>query len=91
MGGGRIFPKNLRASLFNDDLSNKLNLGRIHLAGQYLDSTSRSIFKFKRTSGVEERKGAGDGHIPKSSSACLNSIQIHFSSCTIFLKGLGDA
>ncbi len=28
--------KNLRASLFNDDLSNEPNFGRIHLAGQYL-------------------------------------------------------
>jgi hypothetical protein len=36
MGDGRIFLKNLRASLFNDDLSNEPNVGRIHLAGQYL-------------------------------------------------------
>ncbi len=36
MGGSRIFPKNLRASLFNDDLSNEPNFGRNHLAGQYL-------------------------------------------------------
>jgi hypothetical protein len=32
MGDGRIFPKNLLASLFNDDLSNEPNVGRIHLA-----------------------------------------------------------
>ncbi len=36
MGGGQIFLKNRRASLFNDDLSNEPNFGRIHLAGQYL-------------------------------------------------------
>jgi hypothetical protein len=30
------FSKNLRASLFNEDLSNEPNFGRIHLAGQYL-------------------------------------------------------
>ncbi len=36
MGDGRIISKNLRASLFNDDLSNEPNFLRIHLAGQYL-------------------------------------------------------
>ncbi len=36
MGDGRNFLKSRRASLFNDDLSNEPNLGRIHLAGQYL-------------------------------------------------------
>jgi hypothetical protein len=36
MGGGRISLKVRRASLFNDDLSNEPNFGRIHLAGQYL-------------------------------------------------------
>ncbi len=30
------FLKNLRASLFNDDLSNEPDVDRIHLAGQYL-------------------------------------------------------
>jgi hypothetical protein len=35
MGDGRIFPKNLRASLFNEDLP---NFGWIHLAGQYLSA-----------------------------------------------------
>jgi hypothetical protein len=35
MGDRWIF-LNLRASLFNKDLSNGSNLGRIHLAGQYL-------------------------------------------------------
>jgi hypothetical protein len=34
-GTGGFFPKNLRASLFNDDLSIEPNFGRIHLAGQY--------------------------------------------------------
>ncbi len=34
MGDGRIFPKNIRAPLFfNDVLSNEPNFGRIHLAG----------------------------------------------------------
>jgi hypothetical protein len=33
MGGGWIFPKNLRACLFNDDLTNEPNFGQIHLAG----------------------------------------------------------
>jgi len=33
-GGGRIFLKTFRASLFNDDLSNEPNFGQIHLAGQ---------------------------------------------------------
>ncbi len=36
MGGGRIFLKTFRASLFNDNLSNETNYGGIHLAGQYL-------------------------------------------------------
>jgi len=36
MGGGRIFLKNHRASLFNEDLSNEHDFCRIHLAGQYL-------------------------------------------------------
>ncbi len=36
MGDGRIFQKNLRASLFNGDLSNKPNICRIYPAGQYL-------------------------------------------------------
>ncbi len=30
------FSENLHASLFNDDISNEPNFGRIHLAGQYL-------------------------------------------------------
>ncbi len=34
-GRRRIFLKK-RASLFNDDLSNEPNFGRVHLAGQYL-------------------------------------------------------
>ncbi len=34
-GDGQIFSKNLRASIFNDDLSNEPNFGRIHLARQY--------------------------------------------------------
>ncbi len=36
MGGGRIFLKTYRASLFNKDLSNEPNFGWINLAGQYL-------------------------------------------------------
>ncbi len=36
MGDGRILLKIFRASLFNDDLSNEPNFGRIYLAGQYL-------------------------------------------------------
>ncbi len=35
-GGGRIFLKSFRASLFNEDLSNEPNFGRNHLVGQYL-------------------------------------------------------
>jgi hypothetical protein len=35
-GGRADFSKNLPASLFNDDLSNKPNFGRIHLPGLYL-------------------------------------------------------
>jgi hypothetical protein len=35
MGEGWIFLNTFRASLFNDDLSNEPNFGRIHLAGQY--------------------------------------------------------
>ncbi len=34
--GGRIFLITFRASLFNEDLSNEPNFGRIHLTGQYL-------------------------------------------------------
>jgi hypothetical protein len=36
MGDGRIFSKNLWASLVNDDQSNEPNFSRIHLAGQYI-------------------------------------------------------
>jgi hypothetical protein len=36
MGGGRIFLKTFRASLFNEDPSNEPNFGQIRLAGQYL-------------------------------------------------------
>ncbi len=36
MEGARIFLQTFRDSLFNDDLSNEPNYGRIHLAGQYL-------------------------------------------------------
>ncbi len=36
MVGGRIFRKTFRASLFNEDLANEPDFGRIHLAGQYL-------------------------------------------------------
>jgi hypothetical protein len=36
MGGGRIFLKTFRASLFNEGISNEPNFGQIHLAGQYL-------------------------------------------------------
>jgi hypothetical protein len=36
MGDGRIFLKIFHASLFNVDLSNEPNFGRINLAGQYL-------------------------------------------------------
>jgi hypothetical protein len=35
MGARRDFSKNIHASRFNDDLLNKPNFGRIHLAGQY--------------------------------------------------------
>jgi hypothetical protein len=35
-GDGQIFLKTLGASLFNDDLSNEPDFGRIHLAGQWL-------------------------------------------------------
>jgi hypothetical protein len=33
MGGGRVFLKTFRASLFNEDLLNEPNIGWIHLAG----------------------------------------------------------
>jgi hypothetical protein len=36
MGARRIFGKIFLASLFNEDLWNEPNYGRIHLAGQYL-------------------------------------------------------
>ncbi len=35
-GGRADFSQNLRASIFNDDLSNEPNFCRIHLGGQYL-------------------------------------------------------
>ncbi len=35
MEDGQIFLKTFRASVFNDDLPNEPNFGRIHLAGQY--------------------------------------------------------
>jgi hypothetical protein len=34
-GTGGFFQKNVRASLFNDVLSNEPNFGRVHLAGKY--------------------------------------------------------
>jgi hypothetical protein len=37
-GGRASFSLNLRASLFNDDLSNETTFSQIHLAGQYLES-----------------------------------------------------
>ncbi len=45
MVDGRIFLENLRASLFNDDLSNEPNFGWIHLVGQYipLNNMVRSV------------------------------------------------
>jgi hypothetical protein len=49
MGGGQIFLKTFRASLFNEDLSNEPNLGQIHLAGhcgQYLYAT-QSLHRLK--------------------------------------------
>ncbi len=44
MGGMRIFLKTFRASLFNDDLSNEPNFGRIHLAGQYLKAAKLKFY-----------------------------------------------
>jgi hypothetical protein len=35
-GGRANLKKNHRASLFDDDLSNEPNFGKIHLTGQYL-------------------------------------------------------
>jgi hypothetical protein len=34
MGDGQILSENLRASLFNDDLSNEPTFSQIHLGGQ---------------------------------------------------------
>ncbi len=49
MGEGLIFPKNLCASLFNDDLSNEPNFGRIHLAGtiplKYRNVQQRYVYR----------------------------------------------
>ncbi len=42
LGAGGFFLKTYRASLFNEDLSNEPNFGRIHLAGQYLQHLSVS-------------------------------------------------
>jgi hypothetical protein len=36
MGGGQIFLKTFRASLFTEDLSDEPNFSRIHIAGQYI-------------------------------------------------------
>jgi hypothetical protein len=44
MGGGRIFLEAFLASLFNDDLSNEHNFGRIHLAGQYQTHFTSGIY-----------------------------------------------
>jgi hypothetical protein len=44
MGRRWIFLKNLRASLFNDDLwNNEPNFSKIHLAGQYLQTETKHI------------------------------------------------
>ncbi len=45
MGGGQIFLKTFRTSLFNDDLSNEPNFGLIHLAGEYLSSLAENDSK----------------------------------------------
>ncbi len=45
MGGGRIFLKTFRASLFNEGLLNEPNFGRIRLAGQY--GTGMLSFMYK--------------------------------------------
>ncbi len=44
MLAGYIFSKNLHASLFNEDLLNDSNFGRIHLAGQYLYDNKLSSY-----------------------------------------------
>ena len=41
MGDGSFFLKNLRALLFNDDLSNEPTFRQIHLAGQFLLSSNK--------------------------------------------------
>jgi hypothetical protein len=41
---GGFFQKNLRACLFNDDLSNEPNFGPIHLAGHYLAISKVRVF-----------------------------------------------
>ncbi len=43
MGDEHIVSKKLRASLFNDDLSNEPNFSRIHLPGQYLKTELRIV------------------------------------------------
>ncbi len=35
MGGGQIFLKTFRASLFNEGLSNEPNFGKFHLTGSW--------------------------------------------------------
>ncbi len=43
MGGGRIFLKTFRTSLFNEDLSNEPNFDRIHLTGQCLQELVKFV------------------------------------------------
>jgi hypothetical protein len=58
MGDGQIFLKTFRASLFNDDLSNEPNFGRIHLVGQYLLALTHSflnLWRIRNTVCVDSR------------------------------------
>jgi hypothetical protein len=69
MGVGLIFPNNLRASLFNDDLSNEPNFGRIHLAiiplNQWGSETLR-LWSVGRKRTAEEEEEEGDGKQTKN-------------------------
>jgi hypothetical protein len=68
MGSGRIFLKDLRAFLFNEDLSKKPNFGWIHLAGQYLKVPiyeAQVFFSEKRYYGTVMKNGTGGKYLGK--------------------------
>ncbi len=81
MKGRRIFLKSFRTSLFNEDLSNEPNFGRIHLAGQYLYVTVSSY-----SISIQKRTVATNSVIEMNSVPKGNNGEDEHGKCTIFVK-----